>query len=200
MRARPVAGLVAAMTAGLLLAGCSSQQPAASTSGPASTSATSTTAQRPGALPASLPAEISIPKIGASSSLIQLGLNPDETIEVPPVEKPLQAGWYRYSPTPGELGPSIILGHVNGGGQAGIFARLHELSPGDEVLVGRQDSSTARFVVRSVEQVAKVDFSAQKVYGDTAAPELRLITCGGEFDRQRRSYRDNVIVYAALAG
>ncbi|CAM3618976.1 class F sortase [Kibdelosporangium persicum] len=150
------------------------------------------------ALPASTPTEISIPKIGARSSLIPLGLNADQTIQVPPVDQPMQAGWYDKAPTPGELGPSIILGHVDGNKKPGIFFRLKEMAVGDEVLVSRQDGRTAQFKVTHVEQIAKREFPTDKVYGDTQGAELRLITCGGQFDQAAHSYKDNIIVYAAL--
>jgi sortase (surface protein transpeptidase) len=148
------------------------------------------------ALPASPPVEISIPKIKAKSSLIDLGLNPDETIQVPPVTQPMQAGWYTKAPTPGEVGPAVILGHVDGNKQPGIFFRLKEMAAGDEILVSRKDGTTARFVVGKVQQVAKDKFPTDEVYGDTTDPELRLITCGGVFDHSARSYKDNVIVFA----
>ncbi|SMC68465.1 class F sortase [Lentzea albidocapillata] len=149
-------------------------------------------------LPPSEPVEVRIPKIGAKSSLVPLGLNPDETIEVPPVEQPMQAGWYRLARTPGEVGPAVILGHVDGNKQPGIFFRLKELAEGDEVEVSRKDGSTARFRVRATEQIAKSSFPTEAVYGDTGEPELRLITCGGGYDQANRSYRDNIIVYATL--
>lgn len=110
----------------------------------------------------------------------------------------MQAGWYRFARTPGESGPAVILGHVDGNSQPGIFHRLRELVPGDEIEVSRKDGVTARFVVRHVEQIAKDHFPTDAVYGDTADPELRLITCGGSFDRSARSYLDNIIVYANL--
>jgi LPXTG-site transpeptidase (sortase) family protein len=150
------------------------------------------------ALPASPPTEVTIPKIGAKSSLIPLGLNADETIQVPPVERPMQAGWYEKAPTPGEVGPAVILGHVDGHKKPGIFFRLKELAAGDEVLVSRQDGSTARFRVTRVERVSKKDFPTDLVYGDTEGPELRLITCGGVFDHSAKSYKDNIIVFASL--
>jgi sortase (surface protein transpeptidase) len=122
---------------------------------------------------------MSIPAIDAASTLIPLQLNPDRTVQVPPVEKPMQAGWYSPGPTPGEIGSSVILGHVDGHSEAGIFFRLRELRPGGQVLITRQDGITARFVVYQTEQVAKDDFPTDKVYGATARPEVRLITCGG---------------------
>lgn len=152
------------------------------------------------ALARSEPAEVSIPSIEATSSLVQLGLNADETVEVPPVDQPMQAGWYRLGVTPGEQGAAVILGHVDGGGQAGIFHRLHELTAGDEVLVRRTDGRTAVFGVSRTQQVAKAEFPTEAVYGPSDAPELRIVTCGGEFDQARQSYRDNIIVYATLTG
>jgi sortase (surface protein transpeptidase) len=149
-------------------------------------------------MPRSEPVSVDIPKIAAQSSLVPLGLNPDNTIEVPPVSRPMQAGWYTYGPTPGEVGPAVILGHVDGNKEKGIFFRLREMAPGDEVVVSRKDGTTAKFTVRRVDQVQKDQFPTDAVYGDTAGPELRLITCGGSFDHAAHSYRDNIIVYATL--
>jgi hypothetical protein len=151
-------------------------------------------------LPAANPVDLRIDTINASSTLVPLGLNPDQTITVPPVDQPLQASWYRLGPTPGAAGPAVILGHINGNGQDGIFARLHELKPGDQVKVARADGKTAVFTITKMEQVPKAGFPTQAVYGDTAGAELRLITCGGSFDRSKRSYKDNIIAYAALTG
>jgi sortase (surface protein transpeptidase) len=139
-----------------------------------------------------------IPRIGAESSLVPLGLNADRTVQVPPVSTPMQAGWYENGPTPGEIGPAVILGHVDGDHQPGIFYRLHELRPADEILVTRQDGGTVTFTVSRVQQVSKTTFPTDAVYGDTSDAELRLITCGGAFDHAARSYRDNIIVYAVL--
>ncbi|HUQ55980.1 class F sortase [Lentzea sp.] len=150
------------------------------------------------AMPPSEPTEVRIPEIGATSSLVPLGLNADETVEVPPVSLPMQAGWYELARTPGEAGPAVLLGHVDGDEKPGIFFRLSDLVAGDEVEVSRKDGTTARFRVRGTEQVAKDSFPTEAVYGDTEEPELRLITCGGGFDEKARSYRDNIIVYATL--
>jgi sortase (surface protein transpeptidase) len=144
------------------------------------------------------PVSVDVPKIGVHSSLISLGLNADNSIQVPPVTQPMQAGWYSYGPTPGETGPAVVLGHVDGNKQKGVFYRLRELIPGDQIFVARKDGSTARFVVTKVDQVSKDSFPTDAVYGDTANPELRLISCGGSFDHAAHSYLDNVIVYATL--
>ncbi|OLZ57030.1 class F sortase [Amycolatopsis keratiniphila] len=149
-------------------------------------------------MPKADPVSIDVPKIDAKSSLIPLGLNADNTIEVPPVTQPLQAGWYVHGPTPGEVGPSVVLGHVDGNKQKGIFFRLKELAPGDQVSVARKDGTTAEFAVTKVERVAKDKFPTDAVYGDTTEPELRLITCGGVFDKASRNYLDNIIVFARL--
>lgn len=190
-------GKVAAalVLAALALSGCSAAGQSTDLAAPASAPVQATSV-----LSRSEPAWIEIPRIGARSSLVPLGLNPDRTVAVPSVHQPMQAGWYQYSPTPGETGPAVVLGHVNGDGRDGIFARLHELRPGDEILVGRQDGQVARFVVERSAQEPKTGFPADEVYGDTAGPELRLITCGGSFDYGKRSYRDNIIAFAVLAG
>jgi hypothetical protein len=186
-----------------LVTGCAGKPaPPAAVETPTAVSTSTTPSTAPAAvpgLPASRPTEVRIPKIGATSSLIPLGLNADETIQVPPVTQPMQAGWYNQAPTPGEVGPAIILGHVDGNKQPGIFFRLKELGPGDAVEVSREDGSVARFIVYSVKRVAKKDFPTDEVYGDTEGAELRLITCGGVFDRNARSYQDNIIAFAKLA-
>ncbi|GAA0535830.1 hypothetical protein GCM10011581_24640 [Saccharopolyspora subtropica] len=194
---------VAAAALAVLLAGCGvAAQPLDLASGgyppvapPASAAAPLASAA---ALPASEPVWLEIPRIGARSSLVPLGLNPDRTVQVPPLDQPMLAGWYKHGPTPGETGPAVILGHVNGNGEEGIFARLRELRPGDEILVGRRDGRVARFVVQRMRQVPKARFPSDEVYGDTTGPELRLITCGGSFDKAARSYRDNIIAFAML--
>ncbi|MEV6243518.1 class F sortase [Lentzea sp. NPDC051838] len=180
-----------------LLTGCASSPDVVLPTAPAPATTTPTTASSKG-MPPSEPTELRIPKIGAKSSLVPLGLNPDETVEVPPVEQPMQAGWYELARTPGEAGPAVVLGHVDGNKQPGIFFRLKELVAGDEVEVSRKDGTTAKFRVRRTEQIAKASFPTEAVYGDTDEPELRLITCGGSFDQAAHSYRDNIIVYATL--
>jgi LPXTG-site transpeptidase (sortase) family protein len=193
--------LCTALVALALLTGCASAPEVTLPTAPAPPTATSTSDTSgtvDGFLPPSEPTELRIPKIGAKSSLVPLGLNPDETIEVPPVEQPMQAGWYKHARTPGESGPAVLLGHVDGNKQPGIFFRLKELAEGDEVEVSRKDGTTARFRVRRTEQIAKASFPTEAVYGDTNEAELRLITCGGSYDQAARSYQDNIIVYATL--
>ncbi|HEY0494481.1 MAG TPA: class F sortase [Kutzneria sp.] len=192
------------LAAGLLVGACGTTPPQSapavttSTAAAATTTSISPAAVAPPSLAASTPVSVDIPKIGAHSSLVQLGLNADQTIEVPPVSTPMQAGWYKLGPTPGEIGPAVILGHVDGNKQAGIFYRLHELAAGDKVSVGRQDGSTATFTVQKVERDAKDAFPTDAVYGDTSTADLRVITCGGAFDSKAHSYVDNIIVFATL--
>ena len=148
------------------------------------------------ALPASVPVRLHIPTIGVDSTLIELGLQPDGTLEVPPGATP--AGWFTGAPTPGEPGPAIVVGHVDWGGRPGVFVDLWRVTPDDEIIVHREDGSTATFRVTSVLQVSKRDFPTSTVYGDLDHAGLRLITCGGRFDRSTGSYEDNIIVLAEL--
>ena len=152
------------------------------------------------ALPArarSVPTRLDIPAIGVHTTLLRLGLNPDHTVEVPPLHADSPAGWYENSVTPGEKGAAAILGHVDTAREGpAVFYRLGTLKPGDHITVRRADGSTVRFVVSRVARYPKSDFPTQEVYGPVAYPELRLLTCGGSFDRHRRSYLDNVVVFA----
>jgi sortase (surface protein transpeptidase) len=145
------------------------------------------------------PTEVKIPKINADSSLIAVAVDKDGQIAVPSVSQPMQAAWYRFSPVPGDLGPAIILGHIDGNHQPGIFYHLNDLNPGDEIDVSRSDGKDVKFVVDHKIEVPKNQFPADAIYGNTDKPQLRLITCGGVFDHAAHSYVDNVVVYANLA-
>jgi sortase (surface protein transpeptidase) len=150
-------------------------------------------------LPASAPTRIEIPSIGVSSDLLQLGLNADKTVQVPPLSRDSKAGWYRDSPTPGQLGPSLILGHVDSAEYgAGVFFELGALKPGQTVTVTRADRTAAVFRIDRVAAFPKNHFPTLEVYGDTENAQLRLITCGGKFDFSARSYESNIVVFASL--
>jgi sortase (surface protein transpeptidase) len=144
------------------------------------------------------PTSVKIPKIGAESSLA-VAVKTDGSISVPSVHTPMQAAWYKLSPVPGDVGPAVVLGHVDGDKKPGIFFRLKNLVPGDEVDIDRSDGRKLKFVVDRVTQVPKETFPRDAVYGNSDKPELRLITCGGAFDHAAHSYRDNIVVYATLA-
>ncbi len=144
----------------------------------------------------SRPVRLNIPAISVHSKLLRLGLNPNGTLQVP--WKPLLAGWYTKSPTPGEVGPSIIAGHVDSWetGPA-VFYRLGQLAPGRRVIVTRADGSRARFIVDGVREYAKAKFPTRLVYGNTDRAQLRLITCGN-WNEGRQEYDGNIVVFAHL--
>jgi sortase (surface protein transpeptidase) len=188
----------------LLLAACGatpSPHPEAATPTPAPTAPTTTT--DPPTSAAALahrsapPARIGIPAIGVSAAVVRLGLKPDGTLEVPSDFD--DTGWYTGGPAPGETGPAVIAGHIDSQRGPAVFYRLRELRPGDEITVGRADGSSVRFTVDGIAQYPKRAFPTEAVFGPSPDPILRLITCGGSFDRSRRSYRDNVVVTARLA-
>ena len=189
--------------------GPTSSSPAA----PAPAPATTATAAPPAAaivpaapaalvLPASAPVSLSVPAIGVNSPLIELGRNPDGTVEVPSLDDPdSKPGWYRNSPSPGTLGPAIILGHVDSRAFGpGVFYSLQNLKHGDTIDVARADGTVAEFSIDSVQTVQKSDFPTLQVYGNLDHSGLRLITCGGEFDPDAHSYESNIIVFASLVG
>ncbi len=150
-------------------------------------------------LPRSTPTELSIPSLGVKSDLLDLGLAADDSVEVPPLSRDSKAGWYRYSPTPGQLGPAVILGHVDSAKYGpGVFFKLGALKPGSLVNVTRADSTVAVFRVDRVVAYPKNNFPTVKVYGNTANAALRLITCGGKFDFKAHNYLSNIVAYASL--
>ncbi|PRZ44078.1 sortase (surface protein transpeptidase) [Antricoccus suffuscus] len=164
------------------------------------TPSASAPAPAPLTLPASPPTHIDVPAIGVSSDLLQLGTNPDGTVQVPPLEKDSRAGWFTGSPTPGQLGPSIVLGHIDSKEYGpGVFFKLGALKPGDQVSITRTDATVAVFNIDKVAQYPKNQFPTIEVYGNTDHAALRLITCGGKFDFTAHSYEDNIVVFASLA-
>ena len=142
------------------------------------------------------PAFVSIPSTGITSGLIELGLTAEHTLQVP--DDFLVAGWYKRGPRPGDPGPAIIAGHLDSYTGPAVFSRLDRVKPGDQIFVTRKDGTTLEFAVTRIDQYPKRAFPTRQVYGKTDAPELRLITCGGSFDRSAGSYRSNTVVYAKL--
>jgi LPXTG-site transpeptidase (sortase) family protein len=151
-----------------------------------------------GTLVASRPVGLSVPAITVAAPVEPVGQAPDGTIDVPPLERHNETGWYDRAPTPGEPGRAIIVGHVDSRDGPSVFYRLARLKPGDRIEVTRSDRSVVVFAVDSVEHFAKDDLPADRVYGDSGRPELRLITCGGQWVGGRTGYRDNVIAFASL--
>jgi hypothetical protein len=153
------------------------------------------------ALPRSAPVSLDAPTIGVRSNVRSVGLLPDGTIEVPPTGPQPVAGWYRYSASPGEAGAAVVVGHVDSARDGpAVFYRLGDLRPGDPISVRRADGLVVRFRITAVREYSKRDFPSARVYGPTATPELRLITCGGPFDASARSYQDNIVAFAVMAG
>jgi sortase (surface protein transpeptidase) len=140
------------------------------------------------------PRAVVIPKIKVAAPLIRLGLGPDRRMQVP--EDFSVAGWYVGGPRPGEVGPAVIAGHVDSKRGPAVFYRLGELRRGDTVVVRYSGGLQVRFRVERTERHPKAAFPTARVYGRTSGAKLRLITCGGTFDRASGHYRDNVIVYA----
>lgn len=152
------------------------------------------------AIPPSQPVSIDIPSIDVRSEVIQVGLNPDHTIATPqPGPDYNKAAWYKYSPTPGQTGPSIIEGHVDSAAEGpSVFYKLGALRPGDHVEVTLADHTVAEFKISGVRQYPKDNFPTSAVYGNTTGATLRIITCGGTFDRTTGHYRSNIVAYASL--
>ena len=224
-RALPSAAVSLLVLAGLALTSCASAAPSASPStaapvpGAASPSAvpttqapnkakSSTAAAAPGdtvpsparQAPAPAPLSVSIPAIDVESTLVKLGLRPNQSLEVPADGPGAPAGWYSGSPSPGETGPAVLLGHVNAtGGGPGVFADLRRLETGAQINVTRTDGSVATFAVYRAAAYRKNSFPTLEVYGNTRSSELRLITCDG-YDPATGEFDDNYVVYAKLSG
>jgi len=150
----------------------------------------------------SIPVSLAIPAIEVQTTLLSLGLTKEGVLEVPPHGPNYdRAGWYRYSPTPGALGPSVIVGHVDSATEGrSVFFRLGSLATGSEIRIARTDGTIAIFAVDDVRRYDKSRFPTKLVYGNTDHAALRLITCGGPINPKNGHYRDNVVVSASLVG
>lgn len=166
---------------------------------PASTAPVVMPAANEAGLSHAVPLSVQIPKIGVSSTLVGLGLASDGTLQTP--TDYAKAGWYASGAYPGDPNepPALIVGHVDNYKGPAVFFKLRQLTAGDRVLVPRADGSTATFVVYKTADYLKTSFPAQSVYATTGRPELRLITCTGQFDSGARSYLSNFVAYAYLA-
>ena len=142
-----------------------------------------------------VPTRLRIPAAGIDAPLAGIGLDAHGLLR-PPADL-ATAGWFGEGPSPGEPGPAVIAGHVDGAHAPAVFFRLREVAPGDPVLITRADGSTVRFTVTRIARYAKAAFPTEEVYGPTPDAQLRLITCGGAFDRSAHSYRDNLVVYGS---
>jgi sortase (surface protein transpeptidase) len=198
-----LAGVAVALTLvlGPVLSGCSTPARGATAARPAASTPTAAAAdsfRSPRThRTVAVPVRIRIPAAGVNSVLDRLGRAADGTIALP--SRPERAGWYAEGPRPGQPGPAVIIGHVDWDHGPAVFFHLDELRPGDRVYVDRADGSTGRFRVTGTFRVPKVRFPTDLVYAPTLEVSLRLVTCGGSFDRATRNYRDNVIVFAAPA-
>lgn len=142
------------------------------------------------------PTQVRVDRIGVSASVVDLGLRADGTVQVP--DRPEQVGWYDLGPTPGSVGSSVLLGHVDSVDGPAVFARLSELRPGDRLHVDLDGGGTVAFEVSEVTTYLNDDFPAERVYGDHGDRVLNLVTCGGRYDAARGGWQSNVVVYSRL--
>lgn len=163
-------------------------------SGPAvSVPSASSTGTRPA------PTRLAVASIGVTTDLVDLGVNQDNTVEVP--SDPSLAGWFSLGTPPGGRGSAVILGHVDSVDGPAVFARLKHLRRGDVVVVDLSDGTARRFRVERVVTYANAEFPAQQVYAGTESRRLlNLVTCGGEYDAERGGWQSNVVVYTELIG
>jgi Sortase domain len=144
------------------------------------------------------PIWLTVPAIGVRAAVVNLGLNPNGTLQVP--ASTTVVGWYTGSPRPGAIGSAVIAGHVDSRAGPAVFFWLRTMHRGERIYVRRSDGTLAVFTVTSVRMYSKDKFPTAAVYGPVPDAELRLITCGGTFDESLGSYLSNVVVYARLTG
>ncbi|MFE4974836.1 class F sortase [Kitasatospora sp. NPDC056651] len=151
-------------------------------------------------LPPSTPLRVGIASIKLDAALLALGSDPKGSPELPPYTMPETAAWLRDTPAPGAVGAAVLAGHVDTPTGPAVFWKLSAVPAGSTVDITRIDGSTATFTVDRVKAFPRSTFPADLVYAPTAAAELRIVTCGGAYDRAHHEYSDNVILFAHLTG
>jgi len=146
------------------------------------------------------PRRVTIPSIKVEAPILHVGLAKDGSVDVPPVQRHHEAGWFDEGPTPGQFGPALIVGHADTRTGPSVFHNLGKLRPGQTIEVLREDHQVAVFQINSVEHFGKEKLPIKRVYGDYSRPSLRLVTCGGTWLGGTRGYSDNVVVFASLIG
>lgn len=146
------------------------------------------------------PRRLTIPSIKVEAPILHVGLAADGSVDVPPVARHNEAGWFDEGPTPGQFGPALIVGHADTRTGPSVFHHLGKLKPGQRIEVLREDNRVAVFQVNSVEHFGKEKLPIKRVYADYSRPSLRLVTCGGTWLGEGRGYSDNIVVFAALTG
>ena len=187
-----VAALLACTGVALVAIASRSQDPAP----PAPDLGLSIAVRNAAPLQSSRPIEMTIPAIGVHSSIVPLGVDSDQGLEVP--SDPATVGWYRGGSAPGSAGAAVIAGHVTWDQEPAVFFELGALRPGQRVHIRRADGRTAIFAITKLAQYDKGEFPTARVYRPVDGPELRLITCGGRYDADSDSYVANVVAYATL--
>jgi sortase (surface protein transpeptidase) len=140
------------------------------------------------------PIRVEIPAVGLDAPVVAVGLNPGGSIDMP---APDLAGWYRYGPAPGAIGPAVLVGHVDMRSGPAVFYRLTAARTGDRITVVQADGDPVSFIVTAVTQMRKAAFPTAMVFAPTPQPTLRLVTCAGDFDPRSGHYLDSFIVWAA---
>ncbi|MFG2117638.1 class F sortase [Streptomyces sp. NPDC048710] len=153
-------------------------------------------------LGAAIPQRIDIPQLGVQAPVTVRGLDSRGAVDPPPFGQPGVVGWYGSGTAPGAAGAALMVGHVDTETRPAVFYKLSTLKPGETVRVVRSDGKVAHFTIDGIRVLARDDFDARQAYGphQPGRAELRLITCGGTFDRTSHSYTANVVVSAYLTG
>lgn len=177
--------------------------PATTVSAPAATAPASArptpsaAADNPG-MPPSEPSRLSIRSIAVDAPFTPLSIGSSGQLDAPPANDPNLVGWFKDGATPGERGTSVVAGHVDTKTGPAVFLLLSTLKAGNTVDITREDGKVASFKVDTVETFSKADFPSDRVYSDNGTAQLRLITCGGLYDKKAKDYKDNVVVFAHL--
>ncbi|MFF3557193.1 class F sortase [Streptomyces tsukubensis] len=151
-------------------------------------------------LPPSQPLRFRIPDIDVDAPFIGLGLGRDGSLDVPPAENRNLVGWFRDGTPPGSKGTSVVAGHVDNASGPAVLYALGALAKGHRIEIVRADRQVAVFTIDAIEVYEADAFPDSKVYGPEDRAELRVITCGGGFDKKSGDYRGNVVAYAHLIG
>ncbi len=142
------------------------------------------------------PSRVRFERLGIDAPVFAVGVDPAGEVDIPPSVD--SVGWYRHGPAPlnssDRGGSAVLVGHVDYNGETGPFFDLIEAVPGDVVLVDLADGTSVTYLVSERAQYPKADLPVDELFRQTGPHQLVLITCGGSFRPEARSYADNIVV------
>ncbi|MCR2827830.1 class F sortase [Microbacterium sp. zg.Y909] len=146
--------------------------------------------------PSAAPQQLASADLGIDMPVVPVGVQDDGSMEIP--VDPAVAGWYRYGPAPADAdGTTVLAAHVDSRVYGiGPLSVLRDAQPGQTLQLTDADGAVTSYTVESVTYIPRAELPVDQLFDRDGPRSLVVITCGGEFDEQSRTYSDNVVLVA----